>query len=97
MEVPDEDIGGAVNGAVGSSKAPSRLSFYLDGAHTEESMATCATWFADAVGTPGQGQAAATNGAPFETQRVLLFNCMQVCWGILLFDTCVLSGAYKHT
>ncbi|BDA42444.1 Folylpolyglutamate synthase [Coccomyxa sp. Obi] len=77
VEVPDEDDGGASNRAVGSSKAPSRLSFYLDGAHTEESMATCATWFADAVSTPGQGQAAATNGAPFETQRVLLFNCMQ--------------------
>lgn len=73
VEVPDEDIGGQSNGAVGV-KSPSRLSFFLDGAHTEESMATCATWFADSVGTP----AAATNGAAVETQRVLLFNCMQV-------------------
>ena len=32
-----------------SLEAPPRLSFYLDGAHTEESMATCADWFADAV------------------------------------------------
>ncbi|KAK9909332.1 hypothetical protein WJX75_000680 [Coccomyxa subellipsoidea] len=72
VEVPDEDIGGPSNGAVGV-KSPSRLSFFLDGAHTEESMATCATWFADSVGTP----AAATNGAAVETQRVLLFNCMQ--------------------
>lgn len=36
-----------------SSNAPlPRLSFYLDGAHTEESMATCADWFADAVAGP---------------------------------------------
>ncbi|EIE20887.1 putative folylpolyglutamate synthetase [Coccomyxa subellipsoidea C-169] len=77
VEVPNEDVGDLSNGAVGAAKSPSRLSFYLDGAHTEESMATCATWFADAVGTPGQGPAAGSNGAAVETQRVLLFNCLQ--------------------
>ena len=35
-----------------SNAPPPRLSFYLDGAHTEESMATCADWFADAVAGP---------------------------------------------
>lgn len=59
---------------------PVRLTFYLDGAHTEESMATCATWFADTVSgaeQAGQGASAPDGSAP-ETQRVLLFNCMQV-------------------
>lgn len=88
MEVPNEDVGDLSNGAVGAAKSPSRLSFYLDGAHTEESMATCATWFADAVGTPGQGPAAGSNGAAVETQRVLLFNCLQVRWDGLPVHTC---------
>ncbi len=70
--------------------APSRLSFYLDGAHTEESMATCGTWFADAVVAAredpgpqpapdraprsGLGQPGGAGGG--EVQHVLLFNCM---------------------
>jgi folylpolyglutamate synthase len=44
-----------------------RLSFYLDGAHTAESMVTCAHWFADATGgqpaAPGAAGAAATGAA----------------------------------
>jgi len=80
VEVPEEDDSDGLEKVGVRPKAPSRLSFYLDGAHTEESMATCATWFADAIG-PTQGQTAApTNGAALETQRVLLFNCMQVRW-----------------
>ena len=62
--------------------APPRLSFYLDGAHTEESMATCAAWFAGAVGAAdprpdrqGQGGSGAA-AAGGDVQRVLLFNCM---------------------
>ncbi|KAK9864316.1 hypothetical protein WJX84_006574 [Apatococcus fuscideae] len=47
------------------------VTFYLDGAHTEESMASCGEWFHDAV----QQAAALTPG--LATQRVLLFNCMQ--------------------
>ena len=67
------------NGAEG----PARLTFYLDGAHTEESMATCATWFADIV-KPLESQdsqsrqGAHSNTSSLEIQRVLLFNCMQV-------------------
>ncbi|KIZ04965.1 folylpolyglutamate synthase [Monoraphidium neglectum] len=34
----------------------SRLTFYLDGAHTPESMAACAEWFADASGPDGGSQ-----------------------------------------
>ncbi len=83
-----------------------RLSFFLDGAHTAESMETCAHWFADAIDQqPAAAAAPATAGstaqqqqqqqpipsaqhqgsADLVTQRVLLFNCMQVrallcCW-----------------
>ena len=50
----------------GSRAPPPRLSFYLDGAHTEESMATCADWFADAVAKPSDGPGAGCggNGSP---------------------------------
>ncbi|GAB4823124.1 hypothetical protein N2152v2_010170 [Parachlorella kessleri] len=37
-----------------------RLSFYLDGAHTAESMATCAHWFADEVGREAEEEGAST-------------------------------------
>ena len=74
---------GAAPGAAAAraAGAPPRLSFYLDGAHTEESMATCAAWFAGAVGAagprPDRGQAgAAAVAAGGDVQRVLLFNCM---------------------
>ena len=48
------------------------VTFYLDGAHTEESMASCGEWFHDAV------QQASSLNPGRATQRVLLFNCMQV-------------------
>ncbi len=63
---------------------PVRLTFYLDGAHTEESMATCGTWFADTVAASGSSEGVSSDNTrapgsnPTETQRVLLFNCMQV-------------------
>lgn len=44
--------------------------FFLDGAHTPESMATCAEWFFEASHTqqdPG-----------LLPHRILLFNCMKV-------------------
>ena len=46
------------------------LTFYLDGAHTGESTATCAQWFADAAVADENTQAA-------PSQRVLVFNCMK--------------------
>ena len=62
--------GGQEAGSDGSQAAdPPRVSYYLDGAHTPESMATCAHWFASAC------QPAQPSGA---VQRVLIFNCMQV-------------------
>ncbi|KAK9867413.1 hypothetical protein WJX84_000013 [Apatococcus fuscideae] len=55
----------------GSTETGSGLTFYLDGAHTEESMASCGEWFHDAV----QESAASKPGQA--SQRVLLFNCLQ--------------------
>ncbi|KXZ45564.1 hypothetical protein GPECTOR_53g150 [Gonium pectorale] len=64
-----------------------RLTFYLDGAHTPESMATCAAWFrselaqAAAEGTRNcQGAprgSAPGEGPPSRHVAVLLFNCMR--------------------
>jgi folylpolyglutamate synthase len=58
--------------SVTSTSQLSRLTFFLDGAHTAESMATCGRWFADAIET-------AKNASKEEdaTHRVLVFNCMQ--------------------
>lgn len=51
----------------------SRLTFFLDGAHTPESMITCGTWFAQVA------SAAAANNQQQQQQvvRVLVFNCMK--------------------
>lgn len=49
----------------------SNLTFHLDGAHTGESAATCAEWFAGAVQAGEAAQAA-------PSERVLVFNCMKV-------------------
>lgn len=51
---------------------PPRLTFFLDGAHTAESIATCADWYTAAA------RAATPEGAEDTTYRVLLFNCMPV-------------------
>lgn len=83
---------------------PARLTFYLDGAHTEESMATCATWFADTVGSAGSAAAqpeGTSDSSPLEIQRVILFNCMQVrsslAAGLLQCSQCVASvPAHDH-
>lgn len=68
-ELPKEYLAGLQNSFwPGRSQiiGEGRLSFYLDGAHTAESMVTCAHWFADS----------AKESAP-AIQRILLFNCLQ--------------------
>ena len=61
-----------------AASLPSTLSFYLDGAHTPESMETCAHWFASECGNGGKegGGAAAPPASPSSELRLLLFNCM---------------------
>ena len=71
------------------SAAVSRLSFFIDGAHTPESMASCGQWFSEASTAAAQtvADASTTNeGASTkdpgshqsDLQRVLLFHCMKV-------------------
>ncbi len=51
--------------------------FFLDGAHTPESMATCAEWFAEA--SQLQQESSLPAGQPLiPPHRILLFNCMKV-------------------
>jgi len=54
-----------------------RLSFFLDGAHTEESMVTCADWFADTSSSSSfeKKDNTISDDDEGELQRVLLFNC----------------------
>jgi len=60
-----------------TDSSSSSLTFFLDGAHTAESMVPCATWFADASAAEAE-QAGATDVSTTTTHRVLLFNCMEV-------------------
>lgn len=51
--------------------------FFLDGAHTPESMTTCAEWFAEA--SQMQQESGYAPGQPLiPPHRILLFNCMKV-------------------
>lgn len=54
----------------------SNLTFHLDGAHTGESAATCAEWFAGAAQADEAAQSA-------PSERVLVFNCMKVRYLLL--------------
>jgi folylpolyglutamate synthase len=49
------------------------VSFYLDGAHTPESVVQCGNWFASVAG----GQAAAPAAPQVPPYNVLLFYTMQ--------------------
>lgn len=82
QQLDAEPVSGGQGSVSNGSPAadPPRVSYYLDGAHTPESMATCAHWFASAC------QPAQPSGA---VQRVLIFNCMQVSRSS---QTCCLTG-----
>jgi hypothetical protein len=58
------------------------VSYFLDGAHTPESMLTCARWFARAAGrdAPASCSPSVSPAPPSQlpTQRVLVFNCTKV-------------------
>ncbi|KAI3777992.1 hypothetical protein L2E82_06931 [Cichorium intybus] len=66
---------------------PSDLLFYLDGAHSPESMEVCANWFSIAV---------KEDNSLKESSQILLFNCMSVRDPQILFprllDTCTSHG-----
>ena len=52
--------------------------FFLDGAHTPESMATCAEWFSEASHTQQDSDRLLAGQSALTPHRILLFNCMKV-------------------
>lgn len=69
--------GGSGSGSVGGTS--SNLLFYLDGAHTEESMRQCAEWFCAATkkdASSSVSSSAASQPPSSAPVRLLLFNCM---------------------
>ncbi|KAL8257522.1 hypothetical protein R6Q59_029563 [Mikania micrantha] len=75
------------------------LVFYLDGAHTPESMEVCANWFTLAI-KEDQGQERCSSSTSDYSKKdftqILLFNCMSVRDPRLLFprllDACASQG-----
>ncbi|KAF3333994.1 folylpolyglutamate synthase isoform X2 [Carex littledalei] len=70
--------------------SPSEVVFYLDGAHSPESMEVCGRWFSHTIKEEKQE-------APFKDLRqILVFNCMSVRDPELLlprlFNTCAHEG-----
>ncbi|CAN6293034.1 unnamed protein product [Urochloa humidicola] len=77
----------------------SSLVFYLDGAHSPESMEMCARWFAHVTNNDRMQQVSLEQPHTDKNSRkILLFNCMTVrdpqrllpC----LLDTCAQNGVY---
>ncbi|XP_024011566.1 folylpolyglutamate synthase isoform X2 [Eutrema salsugineum] len=99
--VPDEFI---------ESRTPGDLVFYLDGAHSPESMEVCAKWFSLAVKGDNQSESSEhlVNGSTGSShdqssgeencQQILLFNCMSVRDPNLLLphlrNTCAKYGVH---
>lgn len=88
------------------------LVFYLDGAHSPESLETCATWFSHAVKEDiQQSDSFREQNARNDNQqsdsleeqtarKILIFNCMSVRDPQLLLppliNTCARNGVYFH-
>ncbi|KAL1196978.1 Folylpolyglutamate synthase [Cardamine amara subsp. amara] len=98
--VPDQFI---------ESRTSGDLIFYLDGAHSPESMEACAKWFSFAVKGDNQSESSKylVNGSAGSShdkwsgetcQQILLFNCMSVRDPNLLLphlrNTCANSGIH---
>uniref|UniRef100_M4CY59 Folylpolyglutamate synthase n=1 Tax=Brassica campestris TaxID=3711 RepID=M4CY59_BRACM len=91
-------------------KTSGDLVFYLDGAHSPESMEVCAKWFSDAVKGDNQSESLGhlVNGSSGSShdklsgeencQQILLFNCMSVRDPNLLLphlrNTCATHGVH---
>ncbi|CAH8350003.1 unnamed protein product [Eruca vesicaria subsp. sativa] len=96
--VPDQFI---------ESRTSGDLVFYLDGAHSPESMEVCAKWFSEAVKGDNQSESSKhlVNGSSHDKssgeencQQILLFNCMSVRDPNLLLphlrNTCATHGVH---
>ncbi|KAK9791368.1 hypothetical protein WJX73_000093 [Symbiochloris irregularis] len=67
--------------AAGTSQpSPSQLTFFIDGAHTPESMTSCGQWFGEAANAAAADSSAShapPSSSATDLQRVLLFHCMK--------------------
>ncbi|KAK1321128.1 Pentatricopeptide repeat-containing protein [Acorus calamus] len=104
--VPDSHVNEANLG----NPNPGQLVFYLDGAHSPESMEMCAKWFShvirDGHSSRQNSLQNSTNGSSNvvtskeESQRILLFNCMPVRDPQLLLprliNACAQHGVQFH-
>lgn len=88
------------------SEEPSRLTFFIDGAHTPESMTSCGQWFGEAAEEAANAdsamshviQPASTFAGESQLQRVLLFHCMKVReQAVLLLKKLLLTGKHHTT
>ncbi|BBG98006.1 DHFS-FPGS homolog B [Prunus dulcis] len=84
-----------------NNESPEDLVFYLDGAHSPESMEICARWFS--ISIKGDSQEKILSCQPLDVSRsshdlILLFNCMSVRDPQLLLPnlmkTCASHGVY---
>ncbi|XP_074566792.1 folylpolyglutamate synthase-like [Curcuma longa] len=88
------------------------LTFYLDGAHSPESLEVCAKWFSTALGEDSRhieehrhrknpdGQGGYPDSGKVESLQILLFNCMSVRDPQVLLprllNTCLKNGVKFH-
>ncbi|KAK8446982.1 hypothetical protein SEVIR_9G574400v4 [Setaria viridis] len=56
----------------------SSLVFYLDGAHSPESMEICAKWFSHVTNDDRRLPSSSDHSPNSKSQKILLFNCMSV-------------------
>ncbi|XP_058181833.1 folylpolyglutamate synthase-like isoform X1 [Rhododendron vialii] len=83
--VPDRLIG---------AESPGDLLYYLDGAHSPESMEVCGKWFSHAI-TGESRQQNASNQRQENSTQILLFNCMSVRDPQLLLP-CLINTCANH-
>ncbi|KAL4556897.1 hypothetical protein LXL04_035063 [Taraxacum kok-saghyz] len=57
---------------------PGEVVFYLDGAHSPESMEVCANWFCLAIKQPDINTNTSIDKDSTKVHQILLFNCMSV-------------------
>ncbi|XP_047325920.1 folylpolyglutamate synthase-like isoform X2 [Impatiens glandulifera] len=78
------------------SERPGDLMFYLDGAHSPESMEVCAKWFSIAM--KEENNKNLRRKSQKKSDQILLFNCMSVRDPVLLLPplmkTCVGHGVH---
>ncbi|CAA7405886.1 unnamed protein product [Spirodela intermedia] len=88
-QIVQDKLGNSCEPSEGEEKSCGDLIFYLDGAHTSESMEVCVDWFSNAVmdgshdynarqsGALGKNHGTHYKGSKKNSIQILLFNCME--------------------